>query len=370
MAQYQDKKTKKWKYRVYVIDIDGSKDQKEKTGFKTKQEAKQAEINLIIEYENRRKEYFEKRLENTLSFTNLWNEYHDFIKLKRKANSYRTVKNRIENHVYPFFKKFDNLEAITSKDYIEWQMKIEKKDYSHKYNTALHNAVVQILNYAIKNYGLSKNIASNIGNFKKKKLNNPHVDFWIYEEYENFIKDVDNENDQIIFEFLYYTGARLGECLALNWNDFQDDYINITKTISKEFVDGERNITSPKSESSIRKVKLNTRMKENLEKYKIKCQKIINFKNEWFIFGGPKPLSPTTIERKKNMYCKRSNTKKIRIHDFRHSHASLLISLGAPITVVQNRLGHSDPSITLKYYSHMFPSDEDKAIDKINQLLP
>ena len=98
------------------------------------------------------------------------------------------------------------------------------------------------------------------------------------------------------------------------------------------------------------------------------CERKIHFDKKWFIFGDLTPLSPSTIERHKNKYCDKAQIKKIRIHDFRHSHASLLISLGVPITVVQTRLGHSDPSITLKIYSHMMPNDDLKAIKAINAL--
>lgn len=68
------------------------------------------------------------------------------------------------------------------------------------------------------------------------------------------------------------------------------------------------------------------------------------------------------------MYCKLANVKKIRIHDFRHSHASLLLSKGVPITVISQRLGHSDINMTLNTYSHMMPNDEDKAVNMINGL--
>ena len=88
----------------------------------------------------------------------------------------------------------------------------------------------------------------------------------------------------------------------------------------------------------------------------------------WFIFGGLNPLAPSTIGRKKNKYCDIANVKKIRIHDFRHSHASLLLSMNVPITVISERLGHSDINMTLNTYSHMIPKDEDKAVNILNQM--
>ena len=87
-------------------------------------------------------------------------------------------------------------------------------------------------------------------------------------------------------------------------------------------------------------VKLSKELNDNLLLYKKECSKIINFTEKTFIFGCHIPLSPTTIDRYMKKYCDRAGIKKIRIHDLRHSHASLLLSNGVPITVVQNRLGH------------------------------
>ena len=227
--------------------------------------------------------------------------------------------------------------------------------------------MVSILNYAIKFNYLKENIASKVGNFSKRDYFRK-VDFWTYNEFLKFMSVIDDKLYYTFFHTLYFTGMRLGECLALNWNDLEDNCISITKTISKEKIDGERVITSPKTKSSIRKVLIDEELKNNLYEYKKYCEKKIHFDKNWFIFGDLTPLAPTTIERHKNNYCNIAKVKKIRIHDFRHSHASLLISSGVPITVVQTRLGHSNPSITLEVYSHMLPNDDLKAIKVIEAL--
>ena len=78
-------------------------------------------------------------------------------------------------------------------------------------------------------------------------------------------------------------------------------------------------------------------------------------------------MARTTIKSKKDHY-EKAKVKKIRIHDFRHSHASLLLSWNIPISVISKRLGHSDISMTLKVYSHLMPLDEEKAINTLNNL--
>ena len=365
MPIYQDKKTKTYMYRTYIKNIDGVSIQKQKRGFKTKKEAREAEKRLILENE---KELNNNDEDYSISFEDLWNEYNSYIKLKLKPNSYRSVKNRIINHILPYFKRFTDLADIKARDYVKWQELIEEKNFKFTYKKSLHTAMVSLLNYAVKFYELKENIASKVGNFKNNKTVEINVDFWTYDEYNQFINKIEDKLDKLLFETLYFTGMRLGECLALTWDDLENEYINIDKTISKEKINGERVITTPKTKSSIRKIMIDDKLQKDLLSYMEYCKKKIHFDKKWFIFGDLEPLSPSTIERHKNKYCDLANVKKIRIHDFRHSHASLLISLGVPITVVQTRLGHSDPSITLKIYSHMMPNDDLKAINVINAL--
>lgn len=92
-----------------------------------------------------------------------------------------------------------------------------------------------------------------------------------------------------------------------------------------------------------------------------------DFSLSWFIFGGKKPLSRTTIERIKNKAIKDAGVKKIRIHDFRHSHASNLIGEGMDIVAVSKRLGHSSVEITLNCYTHLLKKNDDNLIEYLEQ---
>lgn len=366
MPQYQDKKTKLWKYRVYLIDEFGRKKQKEKRGFKTKKEAKLAEEKLVQENEKRIQD--REKLKNCISFSQLTKEYLEYKHLKLKINAYKTIESRIRVHITPYFEKFENIHDILPADYINWQIEIDKKVKSFNYKSSLHTAFVNLLNYAMDFHGLKENVASKIKNFSNKTSHSQNINYWDYEEYQNFINGVDDALYHLLFEVLYFTGLRIGECLALTWNDLQQDYLNINKTLTRVYEDNKKILNSPKTTSSNRQVKLDLVTLQHLLKYKEKQKKKIHFKNDWFIFGDLKSLSTTTIDRKKNYYCEKTHTKKIRIHDFRHSHVSLLISNGVPITVIQKRLGHSNSSITLKIYAHMLKQDEDKAIYTINRI--
>ena len=358
MPVYQDKKTKKWYYRAYADDVYGNHKQFEKHGFKTKKEATTAESELCTSDEK----------ECTISFMELWEDYDKYIKLKLKKQSYRKTVSKFNNHIIPYFKKY-KVKSINVSIYTKWQQEIEKKHFSHDYNSSLHSSMVTILNYAKKFHGLKVNIASNVGNFVKKTELPKKVDFWTYEEFKKFIQIVKEKHYQIFFETLYFTGLRQGECLALTWKDFKDNYLDIYKTISKEQENGQYIINTPKTKNSIRKIKVDSHLVGLLNELKESYKKYEGFNDDWYIFGGIKPFAPTTIGRKKDKYCALAGVKKIRIHDLRHSHASLLLSFGVPITVISQRLGHSDINMTLNTYSHLMPRDEDKAINMINDLI-
>lgn len=303
-----------------------------------------------------------------ITFYDLWKEYNEYLLLRLKAQSYRKMKSNFKLHILPYFGSF-KLNSITHMDYIKWMQNIEKKGFKNAYNKHLHYTMVGIFNYAIKFGYITSNIASLVGCFTKKRNERKNVDFWTLEEYKQFISVVDDKMYKLLFNTLYFTGLRIGECLALNWNDFKQSYLEVNKTLSKE-KDENNNyiINSPKTLTSYRNINLDDNLTNSFKELYKEQSKLNNFDNSWFIFGGIKPFSQTTVGRRKNNYCVKANVKKIRLHDFRHSHATLLLSYGANPTVIAQRLGHSDTNITLNTYSHLIPKDIDKAVKIINDI--
>lgn len=305
---------------------------------------------------------------SSLKFIDLWEEYDNYIKLNLKAQSYRKEHSSYINHIVPYFKDYLVVD-INQKVYMNWLNIIKEKNYSYSFTKSLHGYMVSILNYAIKFYDLSKNIASLVGGFKRSKEEVKNVDFWTIEEYKTFIDCVTNELDSLLFNTLYFTGMRIGECLALTWNDYRKGCLDINKTISKEKTSsGDYMFNSPKTRSSCRRISLDNDLKTKFDKMYKKKKKLKDFSNSWFIFGDNKPISHSTLTRRKDKYCELCGVKKIRLHDFRHSHATLLLSLNVPVTTISQRLGHSDIAQTLNTYSHFNSQDEQKAIDGINDV--
>ena len=288
--------------------------------------------------------------------------YYRFLSQKKKPQSLRTITSRFDNYVIPYFANC-KVSDIDVDLYLKWQEWINQMGFSYKYKKALHYSVVAMLSYLERFYGLEKNVAKLVGDFSNNDVEIKSFKIWDKKSFHKFIRTVDEENYRILFTLLFKTGLRIGEALALTWDDidFKNKTISINKTTS--IIHGKRIINSPKTKKSIRKIQIDFLLCWELKRYmKYYIKKLNNYNTKMFVFGFDKPLSTTTIERKKNFWCKKANVDQIRIHDFRHSHATYLISHNVPITIVSERLGHSDISMTLNTYSHVLKRDEKRVL--------
>jgi len=272
-----------------------------------------------------------------------------------------------EKHILPYFSEM-KIGDITKTTILDFQQTLN--NYSYKYKSKIRTFLYSMYKYLFYYYDVD-NVIARVEAFKKPKIKK-EISIWNINEFETFINTFDNSNDGIIyktfFTFLYYTGCRLGEVLALNFNDFNlfEKTVSINKNLStKTSNNTSYSVTSPKTISSYRKILIPEKLLTQLLIYINEFQET---KYSKFFFGLEKPLDDHTIYRRLEEHCKISNIKKIRIHDFRHSHASLLITNGANIVLVANRLGHSNTQQTLNTYAHLFPNSEKELINLINNL--
>ena len=231
------------------------------------------------------------------------------------------------------------------------------KPYSECYLKTIHNQLSAIFNHAVRFYALRTNPAAkagNMGNEKRKEML-----FWTKEEYLRFADVMmDKPVSYYAFEMLYWSGMRLGELLALTPSDF--DFQNSTVTINKSYqrLHGEDVITTPKTKKSNRTIKMSEFLAEEMQEY-IKMQYEIEPTDRLF------PISKSYLHREMERGCKETGLQKIRIHDLRHSHVSLLIELGFSAVAIADRLGHESIEITYRY-AHLFPSKQNEMANKLN----
>lgn len=299
-----------------------------------------------------------------MSFEEAYNEFKIYASKQHKKQSFDTLTYNFQLRILPFFKNY-NIDQITSNDILIWQSYISTFNFSNNYNTSLYYNLSAFFEYCSNFYDFDKSIISRVGNFKKHYEENKK-DFYNLKEFKQFIKFVNNNIYKQFFNLMFFTGTRPGEAMALKFSDLQGDYISITKTISKH---GKREIGTPKTFSSIRKIKIDNFLKKDLLCLKKYYDKVYNKPNfDYFIFGGIKPLATTTINRYKISACEKANLRPITLHQFRHSHATLLLHNGIVINEISRRLGHSNVSTTLNVYTHTDLTQEKRVSTTLNSL--
>ena len=196
--------------------------------------------------------------------------------------------------------------------------------------------------------------------------------FFTYDEFKRFIAEEDDILYKTMYETLYYCGLRRGELRGLTWNDidFGNNYLSVNKNVVATRGDEDKSymVTTPKTKSSVRNIPVPKVLLEDLkELYKV-YNNHSGFNNSWYVFGHTEPITNCKIRTRKNKNCKLAGVKQIRIHDFRHSCASLLINSGATINVVAKYLGHTKIDETLNTYSHLFKNQMNEIINIIDNL--
>lgn len=106
----------------------------------------------------------------------------------------------------------------------------------------------------------------------------------------------------------------------------------------------------------------------DLKMMKYEAEQVPGFNDNFFVVGDMLPVCSNTLTNHKNVNCKLADVKQIRLHDFRHSCASLLVNKGANVQVVAKYLGHTKVEETLKTYSHLFTSTLDEVVAVIDNL--
>ena len=210
-----------------------------------------------------------------------------------------------------------------------------------------------------------------------EKFNDPNalpkeMDFYTFEEFQKFMSVIDDIKFKALFETLYFCGLRRGELRGLSWDNinFEDKTLSIVKNVTNMCGDhGYWQITTPKTRTSTRTLPMPDVLVNDLKKlkeYNMKHQ--YQFTQKYFVFGDINSIHPDVLRRHKNEYAKKAEVKEIRIHDFRHSCASLLINNGANIMIVAKYLGHAKIDETLNTYSHLFKNKMDDIVNLMNKL--
>ena len=354
MAAFKNKENGTWYVQFRYTDWKGERQQKLKRGFATKKEAQAWEREFLME----------KQADINMSFESCVGLYEKDIKPKIKLNTWITKESIIKQKILPYFQK-RKLSEITAKDIIDWQNEIREltdchgRPLSKTYLKTVHNQLSAIFNHAIRYYGLQINPAQKAGNMgmeeKKEML------FWTKDEYTKFSEAMmDKPISYYAFEMLYWCGIREGELLALTPADFNFDRGTVSINKSYQRINKQDVITTPKTPKSIRVIQMPKFLCDEMQDY---FKMFYSLDSDSRIF----PISKNYLHREMARGSKATGVKRIRIHDLRHSHVSLLIDMGFTALAIADRVGHESIDITFRY-AHLFPTRQIEMADKLDMM--
>lgn len=347
MKAEKDKKTGKWLIQYRYTDWQGKRRKSTKRGFATKREAEEWLRNFLIT----------QKADFDMKFADFWKMYCADMETRLREHTMRTKKYIVELKILPYFGN-KRVNDITAADIRQWQNELIKMGYSPTYLKTINNQLSAIFNYAVRYYDLKSNPCAKAGSMGKSKAE--EMDFWTGEEFRKFIDSVMNKRlSYMAFMTLYWTGMRMGELLALNPKDVDLEKRTISITKSYQRLGKKDVITPPKTPKSKRVITIPEFLAADIKDY---MDSLYDLQEDDRLF----PITKYYLEHEMQRGIKESGVKRIRVHDLRHSHASMLIELGFSPLEIANRLGHEKVETTLNTYAHLYPNKQTKLAERLD----
>lgn len=342
-----------WGFIQYSKGLDGKRHQYQSQAYMTEEEAIQAEKIYLNKYKD-------VEVNPHMTFKEAYTIYYDYQKDKIKDSTLKTYRDRIK-----YMGLLDNVELVNLNWdlYQKWRAQMNKTNLCNRYKTDIQKFIKQIINFAEKQWDFNlRKFYNKLEPFKTPGALKKEMDFYEPEEFFKFISVVDDLRYKCFFELLYYCGLRRSEARGLQWKHI--DFNNRTLTVSQQVLNPSNSnastewyISSTKTEASNRTIPISTTLLNDLAELKKTNERLSKFKQTWFVLGDDVPMATGRMYFYRDKYAEKAGIRRIRLHNFRHSCASALISGAAPITAVSNFLGHSETTETLETYTHMFKKD-------------
>lgn len=342
------------------------KRKRKKQSFKTKKEAEKALA--LIEAEVYKGVYLEPS--NTY-----FKEYlYDWFKIKKNSVGIQTAEvysGYIKNRIIPPLGhiQLSRLTPMLLQGYVN---DLKENGLASGTIKKIYTIIKGALDHAV-NMGLL--VSNPITKVQLPKDDKKEMTVWNVNEVKTLLKAARNDRLYIAFHLAITTGMRRGEILGLRWKDVELDkcMLSVRQTLSK---DGKQFLNGAKTDSSIRSIKLSEETITVLRKQKAmiakeKLQSGPEYNNYDLVVCTLKgtPMNPANLKRTFTRLIKEAKLPRIRFHDLRHTHATMLLSQGIHAKVVSERLGHSNIKITLDTYSHVLPNMQEEAANQIDALL-
>lgn len=369
MKGYFRKRNDKWSF---TVDVGGGgvRKQKSRSGFNTKKEAHKACAALIEQYENGSDKPNEMNMKD---FFNYWldNHYKHMVSL----STYEPMITRVANQINPLIGNI-KLKDIKPYHIEKYHNDLFKRGLSAQSVASLHSIISRALNYAVKQEMILKNPCQVVG---KPRIPAREYTVWEPKDCHLFLSHVKIKDPYryISYYLAIYTGMRRSELLGLTWSnvDFIKRKIFVNQTLYYKSKDN-FSFQEPKTKKSNRVIAIDeTIIKELKTHRKLINEDRILYRHEYnendlvcCNFVGA-PLIPNDLGDHFRKTLTEINVPKIRFHDLRHTHATILLKIGENPKVIQERLGHASIQITLDTYSHVLPDMQDKTMSAFSKAM-
>jgi integrase len=307
---------------------------KTKRGFLSFKEAKEYETNQLSLF------YQRKRGISSQTIREITNEYMEFCRHQLKRTSLDKKERTFRLHILPILGDI-RIDQFDKKDALAFKQYLMNKTFSDSYKKEVFMELSALMNHCVKYDYIPFNPVRFLNDFRSIKK---EMKFWSVNQFHEFIQFIENDHLKMFFWILFATGMRRGEAHALYWDDI--DLENQTIRISKNstYVSGDGyQITTPKTVSSNRTVYIDEFTKGLLKAYKGLLKNNGTYSAEYPIFWPEGiPIPRETIRRYFKQATKMAGLPEIRLHDLRHSHVSLMVSLGVEYLEISRKVGHSN----------------------------
>ncbi len=360
----------KQKYRVrinYINDF-GKPKQIDRVTYGTA-EAKWLEKKLMDEIHEQPSNRF-------ITVQQLCEEYESIKRHEVRETTLDKTHQILKRHVLPALGNV-KINKLNKSVLQQWKTDISKKTFSTKTKQNIYGEFRALLNYAVKMEYIPRNPLTLVGNFRDVYFESKRdkIHYYTPEQFKKYIttakKDCTKLSDwcfYVFFNIAYYTGMRKGEINALKWSDIDGDIIHVRRSIAQK-IKGSDIETPPKNKTSYRDLQAPLPLLQILNEHKQRQMTLEGFSEDFRVCGGARCLRDTSIDKYNRKCAELSCLPHIRIHDFRHSHASLLANNGINIQEIARRLGHSKIEITWNTYSHLYPRENERAMEILNKIV-
>ena len=339
-----------WHIQYRYTDWTGTRRKTQKRGFRTKKEAEEWLTVFLLQQAGDVK----------MPFKEFWEIYKEDMAKRLRRSTMRQKEYLVKDKLLPYFGETP-LSEISVPMIRKWQGEMLEKGFSPTYLKTIYNHLNAMMNYAVRYYDLKTNPCHKAGSIGKQKAD--EMEYWTLEEFNTFADAIiDKRVAWTMFNLLFWTGMRLGELLALTVEDidFETNEINIDKSLNR--LDKEDVITPPKTEASIRKIKMSEGLSEIMKDY---IDSMYHPKKNSRLFEG---YSKHYMEKEFSSGIRKSGVKKIHIHCLRHSHASMLVQSGFNPVEIAARLGHGKVTTTIETYCHAADNSQDQIADSLSAM--